>query len=419
MKQHSLLHSAIVNFEKAAALLKGEADDEMLSRLALPKERTEFSMGPQFHDGKVHLFRAFVVRHSTALGPAKGGIRMTPTVSLDDVTGLAMEMTWKCALIGVPFGGGKSGIVADSEQLSRTDKEILVRDFTRHAVRHIGPQTYIPAPDMGTNETDMGHIKDTLSFSLGNATTPGCYVTGKPVLLGGISGRREATGRGVAACVAEAVKHSGGSLQGCTAIVQGFGNVGSVAARELAGQGVRITGISDLHGAVYHRDGIDVAHLQEHVASAGSVHGFPGGEAIDPQELLEMPCDILIPAAAAGQITADNAPRLQTRLIAEGANGPTTPEADGVLAGRAICIIPDILCNAGGVYVSYLEFTQETQQGQMTEREVCSRLADRMKEKYTEVRRISEQRGVTMREAAMSLAVGTVCAAMVARGRQP
>jgi len=415
----TMLDHVLVNFDRAVAALRGEVDEEMAAKLRWPDERIELTLGPQLRDGRIHLYRAFVVRHSTALGPAKGGIRMTPGVTLDDVNGLAMEMTWKCALIGVPFGGGKSGIVADSETLDDSDKETLIRDFARRAVGHIGPQTYVPAPDMGTNEADMGHIKDAYMFSLGHATTPGCYVTGKPVLLGGIPGRREATGRGVAVAVAEAVKQQGGRIEGSTAILQGFGNVGSVTAAELAAQGARVIGVADLHGAVCNEQGLDLAALRRHVAHTGSVHGFAGGEAVDARELLEMPCDVLVPAAGAGQITAQNAPRLKTRLVAEGANSPTTPEADAILAERRIPVIPDILCNAGGVYVSYLEYTQETQQEQMAEHEVIARLENRMREKYRAVRQMSEERTISMRDAAMLLAVRTVCAAMAARGRQP
>lgn len=415
----TMLGHVLVNFERAAAALRDEVEVEMLAKLRLPEERIELTLGPEFRDGGVRLVRAFIVRHATALGPAKGGIRMTPSVTLDDVNGLAMEMTWKCALIGVPFGGGKSGIAADSEQLSAWDKEALIRDFARRAVRHVGPQTYVPAPDMGTNEADMGHIKDSYMFSAGHATTLGCYVTGKPVLLGGIPGRREATGRGVAVTVAEALKRRGGDLQGSTAILQGFGNVGSVAAAELAARGTRIIGVADLRGAVYAERGLDIAQLKAHVGRTGSVSGFTGGQPVDPRGLLEMPCDVLVPAAGASQITADNAVRLQTRLIAEGANSPTTPEADVILAQRGITVIPDILCNAGGVYVSYLEYTQETQQEQMTEAEVVTRLENRMREKFRLVQQAAEERGGGLRDAAMLLAVKTVCMAMSARGRQP
>jgi glutamate dehydrogenase/leucine dehydrogenase len=415
----AILDHVLVNFRRTADRLRDEVDQEMVAKLMVPEERIEIALGPQFRDGQVHLFRSFIVRHATALGPAKGGIRMTPGVTLDDVTGLAMEMTWKCALVGVPFGGGKSGIVADPETLNSWDKETVVRDFARRAVRHIGPQTYVPAPDMGTNESDMGHIKDAFMFSTGHATTLGCYVTGKPVLLGGIPGRREATGRGVAISVEEALGEQGRQIAGATAVVQGFGNVGGVAAQELARRGARIIGVADLHGAVCCAEGLDLAKLKQHVGQTGSVRGFPGGAPIDGRRLLETPCDVLVPAAGAGQITAENAPCLQTRLIAEGANSPTTPEADTILAERQIALIPDILCNAGGVYVSYLEYTQETQQEQMTEQEVCARLEARMREKYRAVRAVAQERQLTLRDAAMTLAVKTVCEAMEARGKQP
>ncbi len=413
----TILENSLTNLERATFLIDGEVPADILDKLRQPVERIELSIDPQLGDGKIHGFRAFVVRHSTALGPAKGGIRMTPTVSLDDVSGLAMEMTWKCALIGVPFGGGKSGIVADSETLSALDKETLIRDFTRHAVRHIGPQTYVPAPDMGTNERDMGYLKDTLSTALGQATTQGCYVTGKPVILGGIPGRREATGRGVATCVAEALRRLGRKVEGAAAVVQGYGNVGSVAAKALVEQGVRLIGVSDLHGAVYHESGLQVAALEDHAGHTGTVKGFPSGMAIDPAELLTVPCDILVPSAAASQITAQNAPLISAGLVAEGANSPTTPEADEILASRGIVVIPDILCNAGGVYVSYLEFTQETQQEQMSEQEVKDRLMRRMTEKFNEVWRLSEERKISLRDAAMFLGVKTVCTALIARGR--
>lgn len=419
MPNQSILETAQFNFERAARLLEGEVDSLLLEKMRRPKERIEITLTPQLHDDQLHFYRAFVVRHSIAMGPAKGGIRMRPTVSLDDVAGLAMEMTWKCALIGVPFGGGKSGIVADPEKLSAYDKETLIRSFARNAVRHISPLVYVPAPDMGTNERDMGYIKDTISWSAGHATTPGCYVTGKPVILGGIPGRRDATGRGVTACVVESLAQMGRKVEGATAVVQGFGNVGSVTAKALSEHGVRILGVGDLHGAVYNEQGLNLAALEAHVAKNGTVRGFSEASAIGTGELLELPCDVLVPAAAENQITRENAPRISTRLIAEGANGPTTPEADEILADRGVSVIPDILCNAGGVFVSYLEYTQETQQEQMTESEVRTRLQQRMGERFHQVRLLAQQRKISMREAAMLLAVKTVAHALEVRGRLP
>jgi glutamate dehydrogenase (NAD(P)+) len=384
-----------------------------------PKERSELRLSPEFSDGKSHAFHAFVVRHNHALGPSKGGIRMTPSVTLDEITALAMEMTWKCALIGVPFGGGKSGIVADPERLTPHNKETLIRSFTRNALRHIHPLVYVPAPDMGTNESDMGHIKDAISYSLGQATTQGCYVTGKPVILGGIPGRREATGRGVAVTTAAAMKALGCDLRGAAVIVQGFGNVGSVAAHALAELGARVVGISDVRGAVYHPDGLDLPALTAHVRKQRTVAGFAGARRVTGATLLTMPCDVLVPAATGNQITKDNAGRIQAKLIAEGANGPTTPQADRILERRGIFVVPDILCNAGGVFVSYLEYTQETQQEQMTEAEVRTRLEQRMRERFARVHQTAQERKLPMRQAAMLLAVRSVASAIQAHGSLP
>lgn len=419
MAAGTILSNALTNFAHAAKLLDGEIDPAILEKIQLPKERIELTMGPQMDDGKVHLFKAFIVRHNDALGPAKGGIRMTPNVTLDDVTGLAMEMTWKCALIGVPFGGGKSGIVADPRTMSHFNKETLIRSFSRSGRRHIGPQIYVPAPDMGTNETDMGYLKDAISYSEGMATTQGCYVTGKPVVVGGIPGRREATGRGVVACVAAALKDHGIDTRRATAVVQGFGNVGAATVAALDLLGVKVIGVSDINGAVHHPEGLDVGRLNEHVRNTGTVAGFAGGKSIDPRAMLELACDVLIPAAAANQITADNAGRISAKMIAEAANSPTSPEADQILNQRGVLVIPDILANAGGVFVSYLEFTQETQQEQMAEEEVNSRLQQRMMSRYAQVKALSSERKITMRDAAMCLALKSVHTAVMAKGLLP
>jgi glutamate dehydrogenase (NAD(P)+) len=419
MQNDTILSNAMANFRRAADLLSGEFDADLVEKVARPKERIEMSIGPQFDDGKVHVFRAFLVRHSDALGPAKGGIRMTPDVTLDDVTGLAMEMTWKCALAGLPFGGGKSGIVADPAALDPFNKETLIRSFTRGALRHIGPFIYVPAPDMGTNERDMGYVKDAIAYSAGQSNTQGCYVTGKPVILGGIPGRREATGRGVVMTTIEAMKSLGREVKGTTVVVQGFGNVGSVAAQAMAEQGAKVIAVSDIYSGVTRPEGLDIEALVRHVGKTGRVSGFTGGEDIDGKKMLELPCDVLVVAAAANQITAENAPHIRAKVIAEGANSPTTPQADEILAQREVLVIPDILCNAGGVFVSYLEYTQETQQEQWTEEEVRARLQNRMRQKYAEVASEAKQRKCRLREAAMVLAVRTVCQALIARGKLP
>ncbi|MBA4386855.1 MAG: hypothetical protein C0404_02670 [Verrucomicrobia bacterium] len=415
----SMLANALANFDKTVPLLKGEYDEDTFMRLRYCKERSELRLAPQFSDGHVRVVMAYVVQHSNTLGPAKGGIRMAPNVTLDDVSALAMEMSWKCALIGVPFGGGKSGIVADPTKLSPQDKQILVRSFARNAQRQIHPLVYVPAPDMGTNESDMGYIKDTITYSLGHATTQGCYITGKPVILGGIPGRREATGRGVAIATDEAMKMLGVKQKGATAVVQGYGNVGAIGAHALNERGFTIVGISDVYGAIHNPKGLDLQKLDAHVKKTGSVRGFAGARDIGGEALLELPCDVLVPAATANQITAENAAKIKAKIIAEGANGPTTPDADEILQKRNVFVIPDILCNAGGVYVSYLEYTQETQQEQMTEQEVRTRLENRMKEKFQLVAKTAKDRKLHIREAAMYLAVRNVCAALVARGALP
>ncbi len=419
MPEKSMLHNALENFDRTVPLLRGEFPPDLLAKMRDPKERSELRLSPEFSDGKAHMVKAFVVHHNRALGPAKGGIRMSPHVTLDDVTALAMDMTWKCALIGVPFGGGKSGIVADPDTLSAHDKETLVRSFVRNALRQIHPLVYVPAPDMGTTERDMGHIKDAIAFSRGEATTQGCYVTGKPVLLGGIPGRREATGRGVVATIAEAMRTMGRELKGASAVIQGFGNVGSVAAQALAEQGVRIVGLGDIHAAFYDDAGLDVGAAVAHVAGHRSLAGFTGGRRVAGDELLCAPCDILVPAATGNQITAANAGCIQARMVAEGANGPTTPDADRILEQRGVFTIPDILCNAGGVFVSYLEYTQETQQEQMSEADVRTRLDHRMREKFALVNQTAREHKMSMRQAAMVLALRRVAAALVARGNQP
>lgn len=419
MKKKTMLSNALANFDRAAALLQGEFNSDLVNKLRQPKERSELLLSPQLKDGKTYSFQAFIVKHSDAIGPCKGGIRMAPGVTLDDVTALAMEMTWKCALIGVPFGGGKSGIVADPSKLTADDKQILIRSFTRNAHRHIHPMVYVPAPDMGTSERDMGYIKDTISYSLGYANTQGSYVTGKPVILGGIPGRREATGRGVAETAAQALKRIGGDIRGAKVIVQGFGNVGSVAAVMMAEMGASVVGVSDEFTALYDPNGLDLPALTKHVVRTGKLTGAPAGQAIAHGDLLEMPCDVLAPCATANQITAVNAERIKARVLAEGANGPTSPEADEILHQKGVFIVPDILCNAGGVFVSYLEYTQETQQEQMTGEEVRARLEQRMRDRFEQVYQTAVQRDWQMRDAAMYLGVKNVCTALVARGALP
>jgi glutamate dehydrogenase/leucine dehydrogenase len=417
MTENTILKTATYNLERSA--LRLQIDDAMHARLCAPKEKIEITLNPEFSNGKGVHIKTFIVRHCDALGPAKGGIRMSPDVTVDDVTGLSMEMTWKTSLIGVPFGGGKSGICFDASSISAQDKEIIIRAFTRSAKRHIGPEIYVPAPDMGTNEKDMGHIRDCISYSDGTSITRGCFVTGKPIVLGGIVGRREATGKGVVYTTLAACEKLGIDIKKARVAVQGFGNVGSVAAIAIAQAGAKVVAVADVHGGVYNEAGIDIQKLEAHVKSTGSLNNFAGCKAISSDGVLEVACDILIPAATQSQITIDNANKIQAKIIAEGANAPTTPEADEILKKRGIFVIPDILCNAGGVFVSYLEYTQETQREQMTLEQVERRLCERMKSRFSEVEAYAANKKLTMREAAMDIAVSRVVDAIVARGFLP
>ena len=419
MKQpkDSILQTSLHNFELAAKRLN--LDRAIYERILGPKEKIEIKINPALPDGNVVSIRAFVVRHNDALGPAKGGIRMTPDVSLDDVTGLAMEMTWKTALIGVPFGGGKSGICFDPASISAEAKEVIIRSFTRGAKRHIGPEIYIPAPDMGTNETDMAHIRDCIAYSEGTSITKGCFVTGKPVILAGIVGRREATGKGLVYTIRALCERLGRDIRQMRVAVQGFGNVGSVAAAEIAKCGAKVVAVADISGTTVNPDGLDIEALLQHSLKTGSVKGFKKATDIEREKIFEVDCDILIPAATGSQITIKNVNSIKASIIAEGANAPTTPQADEILRQRGTLVIPDILCNAGGVFVSYLEYTQETQREQMTIAAVEQRLSDRMQQRFNEVYDFTKQKSLTMREAAMDAAVSKVAEALLVRGLLP
>jgi glutamate dehydrogenase/leucine dehydrogenase len=408
---------ALHNLEQTVKRLN--LNNSIREKILYPKERIEITIAPVFPDGRVSHIQTFVVRHLDALGPAKGGIRMTSDVTLDDVTGLAMEMTWKTALIGVPFGGGKSGIRFDPNTVGPEVKEIIIRCFTRGARRFIGPEVYIPAPDMGTNEIDMAHIRDCISYSEGISITRGCYVTGKPVILGGIVGRLEATGKGVLYTIQATCNRLGLDLSKMRVALQGFGNVGSITAAEIVKYGAKVIAVADITGAVYNAKGLDIEMLIKHVEKNGGVKGFAQGQEIDDSKIFEIDCDILVPAASEAQITKENADNIKAKIIAEGANVPTTPAADRILNERGIKVIPDILCNAGGVFVSYLEYTQETQREQMTLAEVESRLENRIKQKFNDVYDYAQQKNLTMRQAAMDIAVGKVVEAIITRGLLP
>jgi len=371
----------------------------------------------QMDDGSVRIFTGYRVHHSTVLGPTKGGIRYAPQVDLHEVRALAMWMTWKCALMHLPYGGAKGGVAVAPEQLSRAELERLTRRFATEISGIMGPQSDIPAPDVGTNEQTKAWIMDTYSMHRGYSVP--AVVTGKPVSIGGSAGRREATGRGVMLIAREAARAHHLPFQDAAVVVQGFGNVGSVAATLLADQGCRLVGLSDIHGGIYHPRGLDPRAVLAHVRRTGGVSGFPGAEAVTNAQLLELPCDILVPAAIEGQITRANAPRIAARLVVEGANGPTTPDADDILADRGIVVVPDILANAGGVVVSYFEWVQDLSALFWSEEEINARLEPIMVGAFQRVMRLAAEREVDLRTAALIYAVGRVAEALLIRGIYP
>ncbi len=403
-------------FDVVADFLEIPEDDR--DRLRMPKRAVTVSVPIRRDDGRTEVFLGYRVQHHLTLGPTKGGIRYHPEVALGEVAALAMWMSWKCALTGLPYGGAKGGVACDPARLSRTELEGLTRRYTQEIITLIGPQIDVPAPDLGTNEQVMAWIMDTYSTYLGYSV-PG-VVTGKPVLLGGSVGRREATGRGVAFLANRAMDTVGINAGKATAIVQGYGNVGSVTAQGLARFGTRIIGVSDVNGGVYNPGGLDLEGLDRHVAAHRTVAGFPGGDPISNEELLVQPCDVLIPAALERQITEANAGRIQCRVLAEAANGPTTPAADRILRERPeIFVVPDILCNSGGVVVSYFEWVQDLQSFFWSETEVTDRLYRMLEGAFVRTLKFSRERGIPMRTAAMALGVERVWRAKDLRGLFP
>lgn len=406
---------ALAQFEAAADMLA--LDPNLRKRFMAPKRALMVNVPVRMDDGQVALFCGYRVHHDNTLGPSKGGVRYHPDVNLGEVAALAMWMTWKCALMGLPFGGAKGGVNCDPAQLSRNELQRLTRRYTAEIVQWIGPDTDVPAPDVGTNEQTMAWMMDTYSQLKGHAV-PG-VVTGKPVVLGGSLGRIEATGRGVVFCIYEALKHLKLSPSDLRVAIQGFGNVGSHAARLLHEQGFRVIAASDARGGIHNESGLDVPALMRHVAGAKSVEGFPGADALTNTELLTLPCDVLIPAALAGQITEENAPKLACRVLAEAANGPTTPAADRILRERGIFVIPDVLANAGGVTVSYFEWVQDLQRFFWKEKEINQKLQEVLAEAFSSVLAVSLSRKVDMRMAALLLAIRRIADAQLARGLFP
>ncbi|HEY3490127.1 MAG TPA: Glu/Leu/Phe/Val dehydrogenase [Candidatus Deferrimicrobiaceae bacterium] len=409
------LKEALAQLDKAAELLS--LDPNLTERLRHAKRSLIVTVPVRMDDGHVASFTGYRVQHNVTLGPGKGGIRYAPTVNLEEVTALAMWMTWKCALMNIPFGGAKGGICVDATKMSRGELQRMTRRFTFEIFNFIGPDKDIPAPDMYTNEQTMAWIMDTYSTQVGHSV-PG-VVTGKPAVIGGSVGRREATGSGLVNLVMAALDHLGLEPGKMTAVVQGFGNVGAVAAQELVKRGIKLIAVSDVDGGVHNPAGIDLEALLHHVEWKQPVSAFSGGSPVTNAQILEIPCDILVPAATSGQITAENAPRIRCRILAEGANGPTTLEADRILEDKGVFIIPDILGNAGGVTVSYFEWVQDSQQYFWDLAEISGRLEKIMTRAFNEVMALSAERKVGHRMAALMIGISRVAEAMRFRGLYP
>ena len=365
-------------------------------------------------DGSIEVFTGYRVQHSVARGPAKGGIRYAPDVSLDEVRALASWMTWKCAVVNIPFGGAKGGVICNPKNMSQGELERMTRRYTAALIEFIGPEKDVPAPDMNTNEQTMAWIMDTYSMHMGQTVTS--IVTGKPVSLGGSAGRREATGRGISVVTDQALKHLNMVPSETSVIVQGFGNVGSNAAKLLWDKGYKIIGIGEYDGALFNPDGIDISELLEHKARSGTIHGFSGAKPFDKDDILTQKCDVLIPAATENVITSRNAAQIQCRILCEGANGPTTTVADDILAEKGVFVIPDILANAGGVTTSYFEWVQDRMGYFWTEEEVNQRLDRIMIDSFNDVLQFSIAHNVNNRIAAYMLAVDRVAHTTKQRG---
>jgi glutamate dehydrogenase (NAD(P)+) len=413
---HPTFRMACRQFDLTADLLQIPEDER--ARLKFPKRSMTVALPVHMDDGTTRVFTGHRVQHHLTLGPTKGGLRYHPDVELGEVAALAMWMSWKCALAGLPYGGAKGGIACDPRRLSQNELERLTRRFTQEMIPFIGEKIDVMAPDMGTSEQTMAWIMDTYSVHTGY-TVPS-IVTGKPVAIGGSLGRRESTGRGVGYLINRVMDVLELNPSSTRAVVQGFGNVGSVAAFSLAKYGSKIIGISDVSGGLHNEKGINLWELDKYIAANRGVAGFPGADAVSNAELLLLPCDILVPAAMERQITGENAARIQCRILAEGANGPTTPDADVILDQRPeIFIIPDILCNAGGVIVSYFEWVQDLQSFFWTETEVMDKLFRILETSFMETLTMSRKQKISMRAAALSLGIKRVQEAKKLRGLFP
>ena len=410
-----LQRTAVAQLDRAAELLGLPEDDR--AQLREPRRSLTVTFPVRMDDGSVRTFTGYRVQHTLTMGPTKGGMRYAPNVTLGECAALAMWMTWKCALLGLPYGGAKGGVRVDARQLSLSERERLTRRYAAELLPIIGPDRDIPAPDMATGEREMAWFYDTYSQAVGYSDPE--IVTGKPVILGGTEARRPATGLGVVYVTEAVLEHLGWDLRAQSFVVQGFGNVGRVAARELFDAGARVVGLSDVGGAVGNADGLDVAAAEAWVDEHGGLAGFPGGTPVPRDEVLELPCDILIPAALESVITERNAPRLQCRLVVEAANGPTTTEGEAVLAERGIRLVPDVLANAGGVCVSYFEWVQDVQKYAWDLPDQQERLRRQLRGAWRRVMDAAERLECDWRTAALSVAVERVSEAGRVRSIYP
>jgi glutamate dehydrogenase (NAD(P)+) len=411
-----LFHTALSQFEQAVP--HAEISDAIIDRLSVPERSLIVAVPVKLDDGRRTIFPGYRVQHSSVLGPTKGGIRYDPHVSLGECAALSMWMTWKCALLRLPYGGAKGGIRCDPRALSQRELQAMTRRFTTQLLPVIGPQEDIPAPDMATDEQTMAWMMDTYSMQVGHAVPE--IVTGKPISIGGSVFRAEATGAGVVMVIERACARLGWELAGQRCVVQGFGKVGGIAALELAERGAVVTGVSDVSGGIYDELGLDVPALYAHALEHGhrSLIEYEG-EHVTNEELLELPCDILVLAALEDQVTGENAPRVKARMIAEGANGPTSLEADAIFVERGIPVLPDILANAGGVTVSYFEWVQDIGRFFWDRDEIRRRLAEKMSDAFDRVWELSQGRDLTLRQAALVTGIREVAGALNARGLYP
>ena len=394
-----------------------EIDDDLIGILGECKKSVEVSIPTTMDDGSVRVFQGWRVTHNVARGPSKGGIRYHPGVTLDEVKALAMWMTWKCALMNLPFGGAKGGVVCDPKEMSNAELERMTRRYTSEIVNEIGPEQDIPAPDVGTSPAVMAWIFDTYSMNQGHSVLS--VVTGKPLAVGGSLGREEATGHSVFFSLGETLARRGESIEGLKIAIQGFGNVGSLFARFASEAGATVVAVSDSSGGRHDANGLDIGAMLAHKADGGRIADFAAGDAVTNEELVELPCDVLAPCALELVITEANADRVRARIVLEGANGPTTPAADAVLEAGGVLVIPDVLANAGGVIVSYFEWVQGLQELFWSEDEVNARLRAIVGNAYGETWELHARRGVSMRTAAYGLAVGRVAEASTIRGLYP